>query len=185
MAREGRGYLQQICTYLGSEKNQQRHAGRIFPVTTGIMGRAFGTKKIQRTRHYDTLKALRADLKLDLLDAGRTDSVEDVPVSYLSVPFLGPSDEVVLTLYAECDSLNFFANDVLVNELTQMCRGFCALLDWLNTEQPFPTLRNYPQEIEKFQKGKNTVFSRLQEGIELQPPKFKNVTSLNFDASVG
>jgi len=183
MSREGDGYIQQICTYLGSLPYDQTPVGRIFPVDTGIMGRAFDRKLIQRTRRYGDINLLRADLEKDLHDIGNATPVAEMPVSYLAIPLLGPGDEVVLVLYAECNVLNFFADDPRVTLLAAMCGGLCQLFDWLNEQQPFPTLRNYPLEIGKLSRSAPTVFARLQEDASLAPPRFSSVTSLNFDAS--
>src|SRR5437879_3336968 len=62
MAREGEGYIQQLCTYFGTNPFDQSAVGRMFAVDTGIMGRAILTGKIQRTRRYLDVGKLLADL---------------------------------------------------------------------------------------------------------------------------
>lgn len=185
MSREGQGYLQQTCTYFGLTSYDQTKVGRMFTVDTGIMGAAFDKSKIQRTRHYQKITDLQADLRQDLKELGKEDEFDKIPLSYLAVPLLGPGNKAVLILYAECNLLNFFANDNRLSQLTGMCNGFCRLIDWLNTEQPFDTLRNYPLEMEKLAYDRPTVFRRLQESVDLEPPCFKSVTSVNFDVSIG
>jgi len=185
MAREGEGYLQQVCAYLGTGPYGQRPVGRMFSVDTGVMGRAFGTSKVQRTRHYPNLEQLRADLEQDLLETNDHRSVDEVPVAYLSIPFLGPSEKVVLTLYAECDKLNFFAGTERIDQTLAMCNGFCRLFDWLHEEQPFPNVRNFPLEVGKFKHSTPTVFRRLQQDLDIAVPRFRTVTSLNYDAFSG
>lgn len=184
MSRDGEGYLQQICTYLGPEQYSQETAGRMFTVDTGIMGHAFCTSKIQRTKFYPTEDLLRTDLKQDMIDTGKSSRAEDEVLSFLAIPFLGPDDTAVLVLYAECDILNFFVNEERISLLVKMCQGFCDLLDWLNTEHPFNTLRNFPLDVRNFQYDTPTVFPRLQESAPVAPPQFKRTTSFNFDASV-
>lgn len=184
MAREGEGYLQQLCAYLGSEPYSQKPVGRMFTVDTGIIGRAFDTGKVYRTRHYATLQELRADLDKDLAETKNPARPEQVPVSYLAIPFLGTNKQVALILYAECDRLNFFADDRRVEELVQMGQGFCSLLDWLNEEQPFSTLRNFPLEFRSLKYAQPTVFRRLQEEVAIIPPTFRSVSSFNYDVAV-
>jgi hypothetical protein len=185
MSREGEGYLQQMCAYLGDGPYSQQPVGRMFSVDTGIMGRAFGTAKVQRTRYYPTEEQARDDLREDLIETKDDRNPNEVPISYLAIPFLGPKEKVVLTLYVECDFLNFFAHDDRVESIVRMSRGFCRLFDWLNENQPFPALRNFPLEVGEFKHSTPTVFRRLQEEIETPPPRFRSVTSFNYDAAPG
>jgi len=186
MAREGIGYLQQLCTYFGSiEFSQENSVGRIFPVNTGIMGKAFSTKKVLRTRFYSSREQACLDLAADLRDNGDKRPISQVPISYLAVPFLGPAKKVVLTLYVECDILNIFSDDVRVCQIVDMCHAFCRLFDWLSSNLPFPTLHNFPLELEAFKFEKSTVFRRLQEEFDCQVPRFKHISYFNYDAAVG
>src|SRR5690242_731958 len=151
MDREGDGYLLQACVYVGSSSDsfKQDRVGRMFTVDTGIMGIAFDTRKVYRTRRYPTLEDLKKDLSQDLIDVKSSLKLEQVPVSYLAIPFLASTGQAILILYVECDVLNFFAEEKRVMRLVQMCEGFTRLFDWLTEEQPFPTLRNFPFEIGK------------------------------------
>ena len=62
MSREGQGYLQQMCGYLRRDGLEVQGAGRIFPVSEGIMGAAYETGRVWRTRSYDDHAAFLADL---------------------------------------------------------------------------------------------------------------------------
>ncbi len=48
-----------------------------------------------------------------------------------------------MILYADCNELNFFADNDRIRRVTAMCRGFCRLFDWLQKE-PVPNLQNFP-----------------------------------------
>ena len=56
MSREGQGYLQQMCGYLRRDGMDVQGAGRIFPVNEGIMGAAYETGQVWRTRSYADLR---------------------------------------------------------------------------------------------------------------------------------
>ena len=183
MAREGHGYIQQLCTYFGDAQFAQDRAGRMFPIDTGIMGEALLKLKVMRTRRYATMARLRTDLAKDLADGNDTRDPAKVPVSYLSIPFIGAAGTGVLALYAECDVLNFFANDQLLSQILAMCNGYCRLFDWLRHASPFPTLRNFPLEVKKFERAPPTVFRRLQEEANFSPPRFESINSFNYDSS--
>ena len=188
MDREGDGYLQQVCAYLGTEPySQENSVGRMFTVDTGIMGRAFDAQKIFRTRYYETLDKLYEDLDQDLIDVKSNLKRHEVPLSYAAIPFFGSASNVILVLYAECDVFNFFAdkdNNNKLNLMVQMCQGFCRLFDWLSIDQPFPTLRNFPFEVGKLRYETPTVFKRLQEPVDIPPPKFSSLMSFNYHAAV-
>lgn len=66
-----------------------------------------------------------------------------VAAAYLAIPFLGPQKQVVLVLYAECNELNFFADDERIRRVVAMSKGFCKLFDGLQKD-PFLNLRNFP-----------------------------------------
>lgn len=186
MDREGYGYIQQICTYFGSAPFDQSTVGRMWPVDTGIMGRAMLQSKIQRTKRYPDAGALEAELRMDLLENNENKSTDDVAKSYLAIPFFSSlSNQSILTLYAESYSLNIFADDELVNEILAMCRGFCQLHDWLEDKKPLNSLRNFPLEIEKFERAAPTVYKRLQEELDLPVPTFGRLASFNYDVSAG
>jgi hypothetical protein len=186
MAREGRGYIQQICTYFGSSSFDQTTVGRMWPVDTGVMGRALLRSKIQRTRRYPDVTTLEADLRSDLADNGENKTIESVAKSYLAIPFFSAkSGQSILTLYAESYTLNVFADDDLLEELLAMCIRFCELHDWLEATKPLNLLRNFPLEIEKFERAPPTVYRRLQEELDLPVPTFQKLASFNYDVSAG
>jgi hypothetical protein len=77
-------------------------------------------------------------------------------------------------------------NDEVINsDILAMCEGFCRLHDWLEERKPFTSLRNFPIEIEKFQRAEPTVYKRLQEELSLPAPSFKKLRSFNYDVSAG
>jgi hypothetical protein len=182
MSREGEGYLQQMCGYLRSEGVDLRGAGRTFPVNEGIRGAAHGSGHVWRTRSYPDRGELLADLSSDLETAGDKRSPEEVAESYLAVPFLGPSSEVVMILYADCRQFNFFADDERVRHVVEMCKGFCRLFDWLQ-KFPFSNLRNFPLQKGTPVTGAQTLYPRIQEAIALSPPRFVEVPSFNYEAA--
>src|SRR6266516_3264940 len=183
MVREGRGYLQQMCFYLGGAIGPERHVGRIFHVTEGIMGKAFATRHILRTKHYDVIEDMVRDLELDMKETGETRRPTDVGHSYLAVPFLGPHDQAVMILYADTKRFNFFGDDAKIHRIKAMGDGFCRLFDHLQ-ENPFPELRNFPLHAGDPSKAAPTVYRRLQEELDLPPPRFQKISSFNFEASV-
>jgi hypothetical protein len=184
MTRAGYGYLQQVCAYLrGDEPDWRGKVGRLFPVTEGIMGAAFKDGLIWRTRTYPNLKNLRADLGKSMRKTGDKRDPEKVAVSYLAIPFLSPEDQVVLILYADCNELNFFADDDCIRRVTAMCRGFCRLFDWLQKE-PVPNLQNFPLLKGQPITEQPTVYPDLQESVDsISPPRFNVVPSFNYEAA--
>jgi hypothetical protein len=74
------------------------------------MGAAFKTRRIWRTKKFPTLKQLRNSLAIDIENTKDGRDPATVEVSFLAVPFLGPQNQPVLVLYADCDELNFFAD---------------------------------------------------------------------------
>jgi hypothetical protein len=185
MSREGDRYLQQVCAYVSGDGAEWRgKVGRTFPVNEGVIGAAFGDGRIWRTKAYSTLEALRTDLRAAMPAAGDPREPEDVAVAYLAIPFLGPQQEVVLILYADCHQLNFFADDDRVRRVTAMCKGFCRLFDWLQRD-PFPNLRNFPLQKGEPVTGFRTVYASIQEPVPtIEPPQFKEVLSFNYEAAV-
>lgn len=179
VSREGDGYLQQVCAYLQeSGGNALGTVGRFFPVNDRIMGAAYGSGRIWRTHHYDSVETLRTDLrKTEKGDLSKT------PVSYLAIPFLGPEDQVVLILYADCNQLNFFANDERVTRLVAMSKGLCRLFDWLQKE-PFPALRNFPLQKGEPITGETGLYDIHEPLPKLAAPKFAEVFSFNYEAAV-
>ena len=185
MVREKKGYLQQACAYLGiKDKDWRTKVGRIFPVNVGIIGAAYETSKIFRTKFYSSEKALKEDLAKDMAQTGDKGDIEKRALSYLAVPFLGPENQVVLILYAESGKLNLFADDDRVRQIHAMCDGLCGLYDWLQGD-PFANLRNFSLEPGEPMKGERTVYPLLQEPVEtLSPPRFTKLRSFNYETSI-
>lgn len=185
MSRAGHGYLQQVCAYLGGDGVDWRgKVGRTFPVNEGIIGAAYDDGRIWRTKSYPDLDKLRHDLQRSMHLVGDERSLDDVAVSYLAIPFLGPQKQVVLILYADCNQLNFFADDDRVKHVAAMCRGFCRLFDWLQKE-PFPNLRNFPLQKGQPITGQRDVYPVIQESLDSIPlPRFSEVPSFNYEAAV-
>lgn len=184
MSRGGSGYLQQVCAYLrGDVPDWQGKVGRTFPVTQGIIGAAFKDGRIWRTTRYKKFNEFRDDLLKSMRETGDTRRLEEVALSYLAIPFLGPQDQVVLILYAECQKFNFFADDNRVRRVTAMSRGFCRLFDWLQSE-PFPNLRNFPLQKGRPVKREPTVYREIQQPLDfVEPPRFNEVPSFNYEAA--
>jgi hypothetical protein len=184
MSREGNGYLQQACAYLrDGEPDWRGKVGRLFPVTEGIIGAAYDKCRIWRTKKYGTLDELRVDLQQSMRDTGDNRTLEDVALSYLAIPFLGPQEQVVLILYADCNEFNFFADDDRVRRVTAMCHGFCRLFDWLQKE-PVPNLRNFPLMKGRPFAEQPSVYPLIQEPLDsIPPPRFNVVPSFNYEAA--
>ena len=181
MAREKHRYIQQVCTYLGGEKDQSK-AGRLFAAGTGLMGQAAIDRKIWRTKHYDELDLLMNDLKTDLKATG-SDVVlnSQSPISFLSIPFVGPDNEAVLMLYADTNEFNYFADDSKINDITRMCSSLCALFDWLVLKEPFPSLRNFLTRKVEFRTTPPTAYKTVNEALSIAPPTFERLNSFNFE----
>ncbi|UPJ47660.1 hypothetical protein IVB30_30995 [Bradyrhizobium sp. 200] len=177
MSREGRDYLQQVCAYLRKDGGDWRgKVGRTFAVDTGIIGAAYESGQLWRTKRFKDARGLHAALKKDSL------SSDTVAQSWLAVPFLGPQDQVVLILYADCNKLNFFADDARVKRIVAMSKGFCRLLDWLQKD-PFENLRNFPLQKGDPVKGVGGVYSVQQAVLNIGPPRFSSVPSFNYEAA--
>src|SRR5579862_825361 len=183
--REGQLYLQQVCGYVGSDGLDWRgKVGRTFPVSEGIMGAAFKSRRIWRTKMLPTVKRVRELLAADIKKTKDGRDPSTVELSFLAIPFLGPQDEPVLILYAGCDELNFFANDERVSSVAAMGKGFCQLFDWLQNNKPFLNLRNFPLQKGQPVEGEPTVYASVQEAVEnILPPKFQSVPSFNYEAA--
>jgi hypothetical protein len=176
MYREGQEFLQQVCPYLPLTESTKASGGRIFPVDTGIMGASYEHKKLFRTRHFETDQALQDALRndVDLKDA-------NVKKSWIAIPFLGPDDQIVLILFADCNTLNFFADNDRVKQVVAMSNGFCRLHDYLQ-DSPFTNLRNFPLQKGQPNREGRGAYS-VQQPVELDLPKFRNLTSFNYEAA--
>jgi hypothetical protein len=64
MSREGGYFLQQACAYLQEGGGDWRgKVGRTFAVDTGIIGAAYGTGQIWRTKHFPDMEILHTALR--------------------------------------------------------------------------------------------------------------------------
>jgi hypothetical protein len=182
--REGQVYLQQVCGYVREQGLEWRgKVGRTYPVSEGIMGAAFKSQSIWRTKRFSTLEELRKNIASDINKTKDGRDPATVEVSFLAVPFLGPQDQPVLILYADCKELNFFADDERVADVAAMSKGFCKLFDTLQAE-PFLNLRNFPLKDGQPVEGEPTVYESVQEAIQnIPPPKFGVVRSFNYEAA--
>jgi hypothetical protein len=184
MVREGSGFFQQACGYLPiATTNWQDQVGRILQVNEGIIGKAREDQKIWRSKYFETEAEVLTALKQAMEKTGDDRPIEKVAKSYLAIPFLGATDEVVLILYADCNVPNFFGSDDRVQRTAEMCYGFARLFDKLQ-EKPFLTLRNFPLQKGTLVAGERTVYTDFQEEVNFSLPKFQKLTSFNFEASI-
>jgi hypothetical protein len=179
MLRGSNQYLQQVCPYFEQGKVGSRgKVGRIFPVGEGIMGAAYRSRHVWRTKHFDNLELVRAALAED--EPGV--NVDELAHAWLAVPFLGAGTEVVLVLFADCKELNFFGNDERVSRVVAMAQGFCNLLDQLQ-QDPFANLRNFPIQHGKLGEGGRPVYMVQEEVLRISPPRLTHVPSFNYEAA--
>jgi hypothetical protein len=179
MSREGDYFLQQACAYLQEGGGDWRgKVGRTFAVDTGIIGAAYGTGQIWRTKHFPDMEILRTALR----EEEKTRDPDTVAAAYLGIPFLGPQEQVVLVLYAECNKLNFFADDERIRRVVAMGRGFCKLFDWLQKD-PFLNLRNFPLQKGTPVTGVGGLYSVQEPVPSIAPPAFMEVPSFNYEAA--
>ncbi|TAX24985.1 hypothetical protein [Rhizobium leguminosarum] len=176
MSREEQEFLQQVSPYLPLTKTAKPTDGRIFSVDTGIMGAAYEHKKLFRTRYFPSDQALQDALREDVILKDATKAK-----SWIALPFLGPSGQVVLILFADCDTLNFFADDLRVTQMAAMCEGFCRLQDYLQ-DSPFANLRNFPLQKGDPNRDGGKAYS-VQEQVDIELPRFQNLTSFNYEAA--
>ncbi len=171
MYREGQEFLQQVCPYLPLTDASKATGGRTFPVNEGIMGAAYESRKLYRTRYHESDKALREGLDDDSAKAK----------SWIAIPFLGPDDQVVLILFGECNTLNYFADDERISQMVAMANGFCRLHDYLH-DSPFANLRNFPLQKGKPNRDGGGAYG-VQEPVDIDLPKFQSLTSFNYEAA--
>jgi hypothetical protein len=178
ISREGEGYLQQACNYLGAGGAGKDGAGRVFATDYLMIGKAFAAKKILRTKHHASLDELRK--KIEASDEKRP--FDEVPRSYLCVPFVTADDRVAAILFADCFSLNFFADDQTVADVVGTCRGFSRFIDSLEAN-PLPGIRNFPFSDPVAQPASNKpAYVDVHEEVDsIEPPRFVKTKSLNFD----
>jgi hypothetical protein len=172
-------YLQQICDYVGSGSGG---AGRIFPVTTGIIGAAFESATVFHTRSFESEDEARQTLINDMKQTKDTKLPAQVGISFIAVPFLGATGMPVLVLYGESVQLNLFSPE-RVRLLVDACQGFCRVFDRLS-EKGFNGLKNFPliePESPKYMRDGRTVYP-MQIKSPLAPPQFERLFSFNFEA---
>ena len=158
MSRDKLGYLQQLCAYVnGNGLDGGAKVGRTFPVNEGIMGAAYEKEKIWRTKSFVSREKLISVMRKDMIASGDKRDPNKIAIAYLAIPFLGPDQKPVLILYADCDELNFFAENERVRRVTAMCKGFCRMFDFLQ-QKPFSNLRNFPLPKGKPIKGDPTLY---------------------------
>jgi hypothetical protein len=177
----GSAYFQQLCAYLGNHKDHedQTKAGRLLPVTEGIIGYCYEHKKLARTKHFSSEREFLDARKVDM---DRNKESGDVSIaSYLAIPFIGREGELALVLYAECNRFNFFANDEIVKTINTMCTAYAALLDWLCESDALPSFQNFPLEPGTPLKRKPTVYRSVQQLMDLHAPTFRKLAAFNFE----
>jgi hypothetical protein len=183
MSRHGAGYLQQVAPYVGTVAYRPATAGRVYPVTQGIIGRAYKDHQVLRTGKRDNELSLLADLKDDMAATGDTRDPAAVATSYLAIPLLFGDTEVVAILYAEARQFNLFADDQLVRNVMALCDGFCRTFDEI-IGSPLTGIRNYRLEPGQPVTDVETVYPKLQENVDLRPvPRFQKLRSFNFEAT--
>lgn len=170
MNREGSQYLQQLTEYFPPSPNA-KNSGRVFQVDHGIIGAAYRSKRIYKTRQFATEEQLLAEI-----DPNR----EPGKRAWCAVPFLGPNESVVLVLYARCNLLNFFS-DERVTRVVSMAKGFCRLHDYLH-DKPFRNLQNFPLDEGEPSIGGGEAYE-VQDVYDIAPPRFEKLSSFNYEAS--
>ncbi len=158
-------------------------AGRIYPVTEGIIGRANASKKVVRTRRYDDVESLMSALTQDMKSHDEQRSPSQVGLSYLAIPFLGTDEEAALILFADSKAFNLFADNETVVDVVSMCQGFCRTVDQI-VSSPLAGIRNYPLEPGAPVREAENVYPTIQEAIEeIAPPRFTKLKSFNFEST--
>lgn len=181
MSRNGRGYLQQVVPYLGTLAYSPVSAGRVLPMTSGIIGRAYKDHQVIRTRKYDSEPSLLSDLKEDMAATGDTRDSAGVAKSYLAIPLLFGDGDVVAILYADTKQFNLFADNQLLLDIMALCDGLCRAFDEI-VDVPFPGIRNYRLEQGQPVTDQETVYPKMQEAVDLRPiPRFERLRSFSFD----
>ena len=78
--------------------------------------------------------------------------------------------------------VNFFADDARAKRVVAMSKGFCRLLDWLQRD-PFENLRNFPLQEGEPVRGAGGLYSCQESVDSIDPPKFVEVPSFNYEAA--
>ena len=181
MSRGTETYLQQLCPYLPKIRFNESDAGRIFGVDEGIMGEAYKTGSIWRTKRHSTPESFNKAL-LAAKKANGESPLLTGEQSWLAVPFLGKSGDPVLILFAESKEFNYFSNDTVVLGIINACNGFAELLNILDASES-GNARNYPlSKGEGVTKGR-TAYIDIHENFEgHQIPTSLNFDSFNFES---
>lgn len=180
MSRNGIGYLQQACAYAPMTQDWKKKVGRVFPVTVGILGAAYSTGKLWRTRRFDDVLTLKEALAGDMSATGDSRELDEVGLSYLAIPFIGPTASPVLVLYSECNTFNFFADELRIKSVVAICESFCSTFDQLDKEKTLG-IRNFPLGMGRPHVETPTLYRTVQEELPLIPPRFSAIEIFNFD----
>lgn len=190
--RAGIGWLQQISPYaerLCGASNEYRteirtHGeGRFFPVDSGIMGMAYQTKAIWRTRFYKDHALLEEELIAARTRLREAPSLVNAPArSWFAIPFVTKTGPVALVLFGESNEQNFFADDALVNSVIGMSIGFAALIDSLEMT-PLRRTRNFPIMQAEPAEGGVGSYKEVHEQLVQKAPQLAIASSFNFEAT--
>ena len=101
-------------------------------------------------------------MRKDMIASGDKRDPNKIAIAYLAIHFLAQTKNRFI-LYADCDELNFFAENKRVRRVTAMCKGFCRMFDFLQ-QKPFSNLRNFPLPKGKPIKGDPTLYVYLAGG---------------------
>lgn len=180
MSRGTNTYLQQLCPYLPEAKFKESDAGRIFGVDEGIMGAAYQTRSIWRTKHHRSPEAFNKALLSAKKLSGEPEKLTGEQ-SWLAVPILGKSGDPVLVLFAESEDFNYFSNDAIVLGIVNACNGFVELLNILELSKS-GIVRNYPLPKGTGVLYGQTAYVDIHENFdECQPPTSLTFDSFNFE----
>lgn len=182
LSRAGKSYLQQASPYAGMETLDHSLAGRVLPLSTGVVGFAWKNGKIARTRDL-AAPELEAALPADMAHVGDKRDLADVARSYLAVPMLGPDGQSTTILYADTHTVGLFADDVLVALIASMAQGFCTVMDQMTTK-PLSSIQNYELEKGAPVLEEENVYEHLQELVPAIPvPRYSSVRLLNLQTT--
>lgn len=181
MTRSGQKYLQQVAPYAEDSGPMTTGEGRIFPVDLRIMGSAFTSGKVWRTKRYSDPKQFERDLAADMMATNDARPLSAVARSWLAVPFVVPAHGPALVLFAESQEFNFFADDERVGRVIGMCSGFARLLDSLHSN-PISAVRNYPLGPAGDMKGNDKAYPTIHEALDSSAsPQLNFLKSFNFE----
>lgn len=180
VARAGKGYLQQVCRYAGAPQVDGGE-GRFFKTDSGIIGQAFSSKRIWRTRHSADLKIFETQLLKAMKNAGDDRTLDKVGRSWLAIPFVADKAPALI-FFAESNDWNFFSSDAIVKPIISMTYGICDLIENLEAN-PLGRTRNFQVPPAEPEFGGLQPYEGIHEVHPCVPPKFSSVYSFNFEAS--